>query len=151
MIFSVLVLADELQSPSKVCNTNSYVTLEICMTILQTASLCCWHHHFLAYEHGYLWKYLIRIPMYKHKFVWPYFKQIDLIFPVLVFAYELHCPSKVWNTNSYVFLKFVWLSFKQIICVASSIIFCNTIIISIEVWNIDSNAGTKICMSSTIS
>ncbi len=60
---------------------------------------------FLAYEHGYLRKYLIRIPMYKHKFVWPYFKQIDLIFPVLVFAYKLQSPSKVCHTNSYVTLE----------------------------------------------
>jgi hypothetical protein len=45
-IFPVLVFAYEVQSPSKVCNTNSYINLEICMTILQTASLCRWQHHF---------------------------------------------------------------------------------------------------------
>ncbi len=138
MIFPALVFAYELQSPSKVCNTNSYVDLEICMTILQTASLCCWQHHFwhtimvtfksikyqflcrlenlyeypsnswfvslaasfLAYQHGYLWKYLIPIPMLNHKFIWPYFKQIDVIFPVLVFAYELPSPPNVSNTDS---------------------------------------------------
>ena len=105
LIFPVLVFGYELQSPSKVCNTNSYINLEICMTILQAASLCCWQHHFLAYEHGYLWKYLIPIPRNNHKFVWPYFTQIDLIFPVLVFAYKLHRPSKVWNTNSYATLE----------------------------------------------
>ncbi len=155
LIFPALVFAYELQSPSKVCDTNSYVTLKICMTILQTASLCCWQHHFLAYEHGYLWKYLIRIPIHKHKFVWPYFKQIDLIFPALVFLHT-NCivPQKYEILIPMFFWKFVWLSFKQLVCVAGSIIFCNTIIISIEVWNIDSNAGTKICMnvfSSTIS
>jgi hypothetical protein len=102
LIFPALVFAYELQSPSKVCKTNSYVNLEICMTILQTASLCCWQHLFLAYEHGYLWMYLIPIPTYNHKFVWPYFKQIHLIFPALVFAYELQSPSNISNTNFYV-------------------------------------------------
>ncbi len=102
LIFPVLVFVYELQSFSKVCNTNSYINLKICMTILQTTSLCCWQHHFLAYKHGYLWKYLWPIPTYNHKFVWPYFKQIHLIFPALVFAYELQSPPNVSSTNSYI-------------------------------------------------
>ncbi len=104
MIFPVLVFAYQLQSLPKVCNTNTYITFEICMTILRTASLCHWQHHFWHSNTVLYQKYLIRIPMYKHKFVWPYFKQIDLIFPALVFAYILYCPSKVSNTNSYVTL-----------------------------------------------
>ncbi len=105
MIFLALFIVYELQSPSKVCNTNSYVNLKICMSILQTASMCRRQHHFWHMIMGCCKKYLIPIPMYKHKFVWPYFKQIDLMFPALVFAYELQSPSKVCNTNSYINLE----------------------------------------------
>jgi hypothetical protein len=63
--------------------------------------MCCWHHHFWHMNMGCCKKYCILIPTYKQKFVWPYFKQIDLIFPALVFAYKLQSPSKVSNTNSY--------------------------------------------------
>ncbi len=41
LIFPVLVFAYKLPSPSKVCHTNSYIKLEICMTILCWAS-CDW-------------------------------------------------------------------------------------------------------------
>ncbi len=102
LIFPALVFAYELQSPLKVCYTNSYVNLEICMTILQTASMCRWQHHFWHTNMACCKKYPILIPAYNHKFVWPYYKQIDLIFPALVFAYELQSPSKVCNTNSYI-------------------------------------------------
>ncbi len=105
MIFPALVFAYELQSPLKVCYTNSYVDLEICMTILQTASMCRWQHHFWHMNMGCCQKYHILIPTYNYKFVWPYLKQIDLIFPALVFAYELQSRSKVCNTNSYVDLE----------------------------------------------
>ena len=90
------------QGVSKVSCTNSYVDLEIWMSILQTDSMCCWQHHFWHMNMGCCKKYCILIPTYKQKFVWAYFKQIDMIFPVLVFAYELQSPSKVCNTNSYV-------------------------------------------------
>jgi hypothetical protein len=42
------------QGVSKVSCTNSNVDLEICMSILQTDSMCRWQHHFLAYKHGLL-------------------------------------------------------------------------------------------------
>ncbi len=105
MIFPVLVLSYKLQSPTKVYNTNSYINLQICITILQTASLCRWQHHFWHMNMVSFQKYLILSPTYKQKFVWPYFKQIDLIFPALVFAYELKSPSKVCKTNSYINLE----------------------------------------------
>jgi hypothetical protein len=73
--------------------------------LLQTAKFVSLAASFLAYEHGYPQKYLIPIPMYNHKFVWPYFKQKHLIlFPALVFAYELQSPPNVSNTNSCVIL-----------------------------------------------
>ena len=72
------------------------------MTIHQTASMCRWQHHFWHTNMGCCQKYHVLIPTYNHKFVWPYFKQIVLIFPALVFAYELPSPSKVCHTNSYV-------------------------------------------------
>ncbi len=77
----------------------------MCMTILQTASLCCWQHHFWHTNTGSFQKYLILIPTQKQKFVWPYFKQIDSIFPALVFTYKLQSLPKVCNTNSYVTLE----------------------------------------------
>ena len=63
LIFPALVFAYELQSVSKLLNNISYVNLEICMAILQTASLCCWKHHFwhttwlplkVSYLHSYI-------------------------------------------------------------------------------------------------
>ncbi len=102
LIYPALVFAYELQSPWKVCSTNPYVNLEICLTILQTASLCCWQHQFWHTNTVTFQSILLLIPTYKHKFVWPYFKKIDLIFPTLVFAYELQSPSKVYSTNSYI-------------------------------------------------
>ena len=81
---------------------------------------------FLACEHGYLWKYLIRILMYKHKFVWPYFKQIDLIFPALVLGYKsLNC-SMCHVPVPMLIEKFVWIYFKQLFTVAGSISFWHT-------------------------
>jgi hypothetical protein len=40
-----------IQGVSKVSCTNSYVLFQICMTILQTASLC-WQHHFWHTDTG---------------------------------------------------------------------------------------------------
>ncbi len=67
--------------------------------------MCRWQHHFWHMNMGCCKKYCVLIPTYKQKFVCPYFKQIDLIFPALVFAYELQSPSKVCNTNSFINLE----------------------------------------------
>ncbi len=54
---------------SKVSFTNSYVDLEICMTIPQTDSMCCWQHHFWHMNTRCCQWYLILISTYNHKFV----------------------------------------------------------------------------------
>ncbi len=102
LIFPALIFAYTLPSPWKVCHTNSYVKLKICMTILQTASLCRWQHQFLAYEHGYLQKYQIPIPTYTWKFVWVSFKQLLCVAGSINFGIRTWLPSKVFNANSYV-------------------------------------------------
>ncbi len=82
LIFPALVFAYELQSPSKLCNTNYYINLQICMTILQTASLCHWQHHFwhtnMATYESILYQFLLTITnLYDHilnRYIW-YFQR----------------------------------------------------------------------------
>jgi hypothetical protein len=124
---SSLVFAYEVQSHSKVCNTNSYVNLEICMAILQTASLCHWQHHFwhtnmVTFE-SILYQFLRTITnLYDHilnRYIW-YFQRLFLHMNCnLPQMYQIPIPTLIW--------EFVWLSFKQLVCVASSIIFWHTI------------------------
>ncbi len=54
---------------SKVLCTNSYVNLEICMTIPQTDSMCHWQHHFWHMNTQCCQWCLILVPTYNHKFV----------------------------------------------------------------------------------
>ncbi len=49
--------------------TDSYVDLEICMTIAQTDSMCRWQHHFWHMNTRCCRWYLILVPTYNHKFV----------------------------------------------------------------------------------
>ncbi len=135
------------QGVSKVSCTNSYVELEICMSIFQTDSMCRWQHHFWHTNMGCCQKYCILIPMYNHKFVWPYFKQIDLIFPALVFAYKLQSPSKVCITNSYVTLEICMTILQTAICVAGSILFGIRTWLPSKVSNTNSYIYLEICMS----
>ncbi len=57
------------QEVSNVSCTNSYVDLEICMSILQTASMCCWQHDFRHMNIQCCQKYLILAPTQQHEFV----------------------------------------------------------------------------------
>jgi hypothetical protein len=50
------------QGVSKVSCTDSYIDLEICMSILQTASMCCWQHHFWHTNTRCCQKYLVLVP-----------------------------------------------------------------------------------------
>ncbi len=57
------------QGVSKVSCTNSCVDLEICMTVPQTDSMCCWQHHFWHMNIVCCHWYHIPIPTQNHKFV----------------------------------------------------------------------------------
>ncbi len=87
---------------SKVSCTNSYVDLEICMSILRTDSMGCWQHHFRHMNTQCCQKYLILNPRWKQKFVWPYFKQLVCVTGSIIYGIRVAISLE---SMSYQFLR----------------------------------------------
>ncbi len=103
LIFPVLVFAYELRSPPNVSNTNSYINLGICMTILQTASLCCWQHHLLTYNHNKhrsmkYWFQRRNKDLYECDFPTPFHSTVSSIFFICCIDTTLHRGIQ-WHTT----------------------------------------------------